>query len=116
MLMNPCHEPIGFGAWIRIVAIATSILVAMELHKALRRRAAHQRMILETLGIVVQGDHSVLGMDGPGAGSTRLVHQVWSPQPHRFQLLDLLGLGLLLLDDDLLSFDCFRYRIVGDHL
>jgi Ca2+-transporting ATPase len=36
-------EPIGFGAWIRIVAIATSILVAMELHKALRRRAAHQR-------------------------------------------------------------------------
>jgi Ca2+-transporting ATPase len=30
-------EPIGLGAWIRIVVVATSILVAMELHKALRR-------------------------------------------------------------------------------
>jgi magnesium-transporting ATPase (P-type) len=33
-------EPIELGAWLRIVAIATSILVAMEAHKALRRRAA----------------------------------------------------------------------------
>lgn len=31
-------EPIDLGAWLRIVAIATSILVAMEAHKALRRR------------------------------------------------------------------------------
>ena len=30
-------EPIELGAWLRIVAIATSILVAMEVHKALRR-------------------------------------------------------------------------------
>ena len=30
-------EPIGLGAWVRIVVVATSILVAMELHKALRR-------------------------------------------------------------------------------
>ena len=35
-------EPIGLGAWIRIVAIATSILVAMELHKALRHRGARR--------------------------------------------------------------------------
>jgi Ca2+-transporting ATPase len=32
-------EPIGLGAWFRIVAVATSILVAMELHKALRGSA-----------------------------------------------------------------------------
>ncbi len=32
-------EPIGLGAWVRIVAVATSILVAMELHKALRGAA-----------------------------------------------------------------------------
>ena len=32
-------EPIGLGAWIRIVVVATSILVAMELHKALRGSA-----------------------------------------------------------------------------
>lgn len=31
-------EPIELGAWIRIVVTATSILVAMEAHKALRRR------------------------------------------------------------------------------
>lgn len=31
-------EPIGLGAWLRIVVIATSILVAMEIHKALRGR------------------------------------------------------------------------------
>lgn len=31
-------EPIGFWAWARIVVTATSILVAMEAHKALRRR------------------------------------------------------------------------------
>ena len=30
-------EPIELGAWIRIVVVATSILVAMEAHKALRR-------------------------------------------------------------------------------
>jgi len=30
-------EPIGLGTWFRIVAVATSIIVAMELHKALRR-------------------------------------------------------------------------------
>ena len=30
-------EPIGLGTWLRIVVVATSILVAMELHKALRR-------------------------------------------------------------------------------
>jgi Ca2+-transporting ATPase len=30
-------EPIGPGAWVRIVAMATSILVAMELHKFVRR-------------------------------------------------------------------------------
>jgi len=35
-------EPIGLGAWFRIVVIATSILVAMELHKALCRRATAQ--------------------------------------------------------------------------
>lgn len=32
-------EPIEIGAWLRIVTIATSILVAMELHKALRSRS-----------------------------------------------------------------------------
>ncbi len=31
-------EPIGLDAWVRIVVIATSIIVAMELHKALRHR------------------------------------------------------------------------------
>jgi len=31
-------EPIGIDAWFRIVAIATSIIVVMEVHKALRRR------------------------------------------------------------------------------
>jgi Ca2+-transporting ATPase len=31
-------EPIEPAAWLRIVAIATSILIAMELHKALRQR------------------------------------------------------------------------------
>lgn len=31
-------EPIELGAWLRIVAVATTILIAMELHKALRRR------------------------------------------------------------------------------
>ena len=31
-------EPIGLTAWLRIVVIATSILVAMEIHKALRRQ------------------------------------------------------------------------------
>jgi magnesium-transporting ATPase (P-type) len=31
-------EPIEPGAWLRIVVIATSILVAMELHKATRHR------------------------------------------------------------------------------
>jgi magnesium-transporting ATPase (P-type) len=31
-------EPIELGAWLRIVAIATSILVAMEFHKAIRHR------------------------------------------------------------------------------
>ncbi len=31
-------EPITLGAWLRIVVIAAGILVAMELHKALRRR------------------------------------------------------------------------------
>jgi Ca2+-transporting ATPase len=36
-------EPIGIGAWLRIVAIATSILVAMELHKSLRRRSPSPR-------------------------------------------------------------------------
>jgi magnesium-transporting ATPase (P-type) len=30
-------EPIELGAWLRIIAVATSILVAMELHKAFRR-------------------------------------------------------------------------------
>jgi magnesium-transporting ATPase (P-type) len=30
-------EPIGLGSWFGIVGIATSILVAMELHKVLRR-------------------------------------------------------------------------------
>ncbi|MDY7101052.1 MAG: HAD-IC family P-type ATPase [Actinomycetota bacterium] len=29
-------EPIGFGAWLRILVVATSIIVAMEVHKALR--------------------------------------------------------------------------------
>ena len=29
-------EPIGPGAWIRIVVMATTIIVAMELHKRLR--------------------------------------------------------------------------------
>ena len=33
-------EPIELGAWIRIFAVATSIIVAMELHKLLRRRPA----------------------------------------------------------------------------
>ncbi len=32
-------EPIGLGTWLRIVVVATSIIVAMELHKAFRRRA-----------------------------------------------------------------------------
>ncbi len=31
-------EPISLGAWVRIVIVATSVIVAMELHKALRRR------------------------------------------------------------------------------
>ncbi len=31
-------EPIGVGSWLRIVAVATSIIIAMELHKAVRRR------------------------------------------------------------------------------
>ncbi len=31
-------EPIGIDAWIRIVAVATTILFAMELHKIFRRR------------------------------------------------------------------------------
>ena len=31
-------EPIELGAWLRIIAIATSIIIAMEIHKALRRR------------------------------------------------------------------------------
>ena len=31
-------EPIGLEAWLRIVAMATSIIVAMEVHKAVRRR------------------------------------------------------------------------------
>jgi magnesium-transporting ATPase (P-type) len=31
-------EPIELEAWLRIIAIATSIIIAMELHKALRRR------------------------------------------------------------------------------
>lgn len=31
-------EPIEAAAWVRIVAVATSILVAMELHKLIRRR------------------------------------------------------------------------------
>lgn len=35
-------EPIGPGAWIRIVLMATSILVAMELHKILRHRTARE--------------------------------------------------------------------------
>jgi magnesium-transporting ATPase (P-type) len=31
-------EPIGIDAWVRLLVIATSIIVAMELHKALRHR------------------------------------------------------------------------------
>ena len=31
-------EPIELDAWLRIVAVASTILVAMELHKAVRRR------------------------------------------------------------------------------
>jgi Ca2+-transporting ATPase len=31
-------EPIGLDAWVRLVAIAASIIIAMELHKALRSR------------------------------------------------------------------------------
>ncbi|TFH20705.1 MAG: HAD family hydrolase [Acidimicrobiales bacterium] len=31
-------EPIGLGAWIRIVVMATTIIIAMELHKLLRPR------------------------------------------------------------------------------
>ena len=31
-------EPIELGAWVRIVAVATTILIAMELHKLLRHR------------------------------------------------------------------------------
>ena len=30
-------EPIGLDAWIRVVVMATTIIVAMELHKRLRR-------------------------------------------------------------------------------
>ncbi len=33
-------EPIELGAWLRIVAMATTILIAMELHKALRQRSS----------------------------------------------------------------------------
>jgi Ca2+-transporting ATPase len=32
-------EPIGWDAWLRIVLVASTILVAVELHKALRRHA-----------------------------------------------------------------------------
>ena len=35
-------EPIELQAWLRIVAVAASIIVAMELHKMLRRRAGRQ--------------------------------------------------------------------------
>jgi Ca2+-transporting ATPase len=36
-------EPIGFEAWVRVVAVAASILVAVELDKAIRRwRAGHR--------------------------------------------------------------------------
>lgn len=31
-------EPIELGAWLRIIAVATTILIAMELHKLLRHR------------------------------------------------------------------------------
>jgi Ca2+-transporting ATPase len=36
-------EPIGIEAWARLVIVATSIIVAMELHKALRRRPDPRR-------------------------------------------------------------------------
>ncbi len=36
-------EPIGLGSWFRIVVVATSILVAMELHKVLRQRQRHRQ-------------------------------------------------------------------------
>lgn len=32
-------EPLDLGAWVRMVAIASTILVAMEAHKLLRRGA-----------------------------------------------------------------------------
>ena len=35
-------EPISLGAWLRIIVIATSILVAMELHKAFRHRVGRR--------------------------------------------------------------------------
>ncbi|MFB9836196.1 cation-translocating P-type ATPase [Actinoallomurus acaciae] len=35
-------EPIELQAWLRIVAVAASVIVAMELHKALRRRAGRR--------------------------------------------------------------------------
>ena len=34
-------EPIEIGTWLRIVVVAASIIVAMEVHKALRRRPLH---------------------------------------------------------------------------
>ena len=34
-------EPIGLDAWVRIVAVGSTILLAMEAHKAWRRRVRH---------------------------------------------------------------------------
>lgn len=36
-------EPIELGAWLRIIAVATTILIAMELHKLLRQRRTIRR-------------------------------------------------------------------------
>ncbi|MBN2623434.1 MAG: cation transporting ATPase C-terminal domain-containing protein, partial [Acidimicrobiales bacterium] len=33
-------EPIGLSEWVQVIVVAASILVAVEVHKALRRRAA----------------------------------------------------------------------------
>jgi Ca2+-transporting ATPase len=69
-------EPIGLGAWFRIVVVATSILVAMELHKALRgatgsgrehRSPVAGRDGLQASGSVDRGVDRGGAADGDGA-------------------------------------------------
>lgn len=57
-------EPIELGAWLRIVAVATSILIAMELHKALRRRGPGSTAAASASGRSQPADGSGRGRTG----------------------------------------------------